>query len=77
MRNLAKRITALEKARGLQFAKRTKRLLPEWLLEDWHKQTGLPFDTDELALESIRRMQEPKFVPIHVKHEPNLVKLPK
>jgi len=77
MRNLAKRITALEKARGLQVAKRTKRLLPEWLLEDWHKQTGLPFDTDELALESIRRMQEPKFVPIHVKREPNFVKLPK
>jgi len=77
MRNLAKRITALEKARGLQVAKPTKRLLPEWLLDDWHKQTGLPFDTDELALESIRRMQEPTFIPIHVKHEPNLVKLPK
>ena len=77
MRNLAKRITALEKARGLQVAKRTKRLLPEWLLDDWHKQTGLPFDTDELALESIRRMQEPTFIPIHVEHEPSLVKLPK
>jgi hypothetical protein len=77
MRNLAKRIIALEKARRLQVAKPTKRLLPEWLLDDWHEQTGLPFDTDELALESIRRMQEPKFVPIHVKHEPNLVKLPK
>ena len=58
MRNLAKRITALEKARGLQFGKPTKRLLPQWLLDNWHEQTGLPFDTDELALESVRRMQD-------------------
>ena len=49
MRNLAKRITALEKARGLRNAKPTKPLLPEWLLDAWHEQTGLPFDTDELA----------------------------
>jgi hypothetical protein len=75
MRHLAKRITALEKALGLQVVKPTKRLVPEWLFDDWHEQTGLPFDTDELALESISRMLEPKFVPIHVKHEPNLVKL--
>ena len=64
MRNLAKRITALEKARGLQqVAKPTKRIVPEWLLNAWHEDTGLPFDTDERAMESIVRMQEPDFVP--------------
>ena len=77
MRNLANRITALEKVCGLQVAKPTKRLLPQWLLDDWHEQTGLPFDTDELALESVRRMQDPKFIPIHGEHESNLVKFPK
>jgi len=33
-------------------------MLPDWLLDSWHKHTGLPFDTDEKARDSIRRMQE-------------------
>ena len=76
MRNLAKRVTSLEKVCGLEVAKPTKRLLPQWLLDDLHEQTGLPFDTDEQALESVRRLQDPKFIPIHGEHEPNSVKLP-
>lgn len=35
-----------------------KRILPEWLLDMWHEQSGLPFDTDEKALDSIRRIQQ-------------------
>ena len=38
-----------------------KQLLPDWLAEQWHKQTGLPFDTDEHARDSIRRMQQPEY----------------
>jgi hypothetical protein len=76
MRNLEKRITALEKAHALRVAKPTKRLAPEWLLDAWHKDTGLPFDTDELARESLRRMREPDFVGIQVEDEPDLLKLP-
>jgi hypothetical protein len=62
MRNIEKRITALEKAHALQVAKPTKRLAPEWLLDAWHEDSGLPFDTDELALESLLRMWEPLFL---------------
>jgi len=29
-----------------------------WLLDMWHEQSGLPFDTDEKALDSIRRIQQ-------------------
>ena len=37
-----------------------KRIAPDWLLDHWHEETGLPFDTDERARDSIRRMQQPK-----------------
>jgi hypothetical protein len=38
-----------------------KRMLPDWLLDLWHEQSGLPFDTDEKARDSIRRMQHPEY----------------
>jgi hypothetical protein len=38
-----------------------KRIAPDWLLDHWHEETGLPFDTDEEARDSIRRMQQPEY----------------
>ena len=76
MRNLAKRITALEKAHALSVARPAKQRFPDWLLDAWHEDSGLPFDTDEQVLESLRRMREPDFVRIQVEHEPDLLKLP-
>lgn len=35
-----------------------KRIVPDWLLAMWHEESGLPFDTDEKALDSIRRMEQ-------------------
>jgi len=40
-----------------------KAMLPEWLLESWHKQTGLPFDTNEHVRDSLQRMQQPEYQP--------------
>jgi hypothetical protein len=41
--------------------KRKKQILPEWLLADWHAQTGLPFDTDEHVRDSLRRIQQREY----------------
>ena len=41
--------------------RRKKPMLPEWLLERWHEQTGLPFDTDEHVRDSLERMQQPEY----------------
>jgi hypothetical protein len=41
--------------------KRKKPILPEWLLEEWHAQTGLPFDTDEHVRDSLQRMQQREY----------------
>jgi len=54
---LAKRITELESLLTATVVVSSKRLLPEWLLHTLHEETGLPFDTDEMALDSIGRMQ--------------------
>jgi hypothetical protein len=43
--------------------RRKKRILPEWLLELWHEETGLPFDTDEHVLESLQWIQQPAYRP--------------
>jgi hypothetical protein len=43
--------------------RRKKAMLPEWLLERWQKQTGLPFDTDEHVRDSLQRMQQPEYQP--------------
>ena len=40
-----------------------KRILPEWLLEQWHEDTGLPFDTDEHVVDSLQRIQQPAYRP--------------
>ena len=50
------RLRRLEQLHGRQSSK--KRILPDWLLDMWHEQSGLPFDTDEKALDSIRRIQQ-------------------
>ena len=54
----------LKRLEQQQEAKRRKKaMFPEWLLEEWHKQTGLPFDTDEHVRDSLRRMQQPEYQP--------------
>ena len=50
------RLRRIEQLQGRRSSK--KRILPEWLLDMWHEQSGLPFDTDEKALDSIRRIQQ-------------------
>jgi len=35
-----------------------KQWLPQWLLDKWSKDYGLPFDTPEKGIESIRRIQK-------------------
>ena len=37
---------------------RKKQMFPEWLLELWHEDTGLPFDTDEHVMDSLQRIQQ-------------------
>jgi hypothetical protein len=49
------RLRRLEQMQGRRSSK--KRILPDWLLDMWHEQSGLPFDTDEKALDSIRQIQ--------------------
>jgi hypothetical protein len=54
----------LKRLEQQQEAKRRKKpMFPEWLLEEWHKQTSLPFDTDEHVRDSLRRMQQPEYQP--------------
>jgi hypothetical protein len=50
------RLRKLEQIQGRRSSK--KRILPDWLLDMWHEQSGLPFDTDEKALDSIRRIEQ-------------------
>ena len=50
------RLRKLEQTQRWRSSK--KRILPDWLLDMWHEQSGLPFDTDEKALDSIRRIQQ-------------------
>jgi hypothetical protein len=50
------RLRKLEQTQRRRSSK--KRILPDWLLDMWHEQSGLPFDTDEKALDSIRRIQQ-------------------
>jgi hypothetical protein len=50
------RLRRLEQMQGRRSSK--KRILPDWLLDMWHEQSGLPFDTDEKALDSIRRIEQ-------------------
>ena len=39
-----------------------KQWLPQWLLDRLSKAYGLPFDTEEKGIESIRRIQRDKIV---------------
>ena len=50
------RLRKLEQTQRWRSSK--KRILPDWLLDMWHEQSGLPFNTDEKALDSIRRIQQ-------------------
>ena len=43
--------------------RRKKAMLPAWLLERWHAQTGLPFDTNEHVRDSLQRIQQPEYQP--------------
>ena len=58
-RQFERRLRRLEQHQESQ--ERAKPLLPDWLREQWHQQTGIPFDTDEHARDSIRRMQLPEY----------------
>ena len=50
------RLRRLEQLQGRRSSK--KRIVPDWLLDMWHEESGLPFDTDERARDSIQRMQQ-------------------
>ena len=58
MRSLEKRIARLEIRRNAEVPKSARRLFPDWLFRKLHEETGLPFHTDEVAMDSIRRIQE-------------------
>ena len=58
-RRFEQRVSRLEQQR--QPGTEKKPFLPQWLLDAWHESTGLPFDTRERALASLRRMQQPDF----------------
>ena len=57
-RQFEQRLRRLEQRQAHQPRASKKRVLPEWLLEIYHRDTGLPFDTDERAMDSMRRMWE-------------------
>ena len=52
------RLRSLEQQQ--EVGRRKKPMFPEWLLERWHRQTDLPFDTDEHVRDSLKRMQQPR-----------------
>ena len=56
-RQFEQRLRRLEQRQAHPPGKSKKRILPEWLLHTLHEETGLPLDTDEMALDSIRRIQ--------------------
>jgi hypothetical protein len=35
-----------------------KAWLPQWLLDKWSEDSGLPFDTEERGMDSLRRIQK-------------------
>lgn len=53
-RDLERRVDRLELSHGSRETK--KELFPRWLRDDWSKQTGLPFDTEEQTIRSCRLM---------------------
>ncbi len=57
-RRFEQRLSRLEQCQAHPSRASKKRVLPEWLLEIYHRDTGLPFDTDERAMDSMRRMWE-------------------
>jgi len=38
-----------------------KQICPQWMMDRWHEETGLPFDTEENARDSIQRMLQPEY----------------
>jgi hypothetical protein len=50
------RLRRLEQQQGRRAPK--KRMLPDWLLDRWHEETGLAFDTDEKVRESFQQQPE-------------------
>jgi len=60
-KNFERRLRKLEQQQKI--GRRKKRILPEWLLEQWHEDTGLPLDTDEQFLDNLQRMQQPAYRP--------------
>ena len=52
------RLRTLEKHYERQRSQPKKTWLPPWLTDRWQEDTGLPFDTQERAWDSLRRMKE-------------------
>ena len=52
------RLRTLEKHHERQRSQPKKTWLPPWLTDRWQEDTGLPFDTQERAWDSLRRMKE-------------------
>jgi hypothetical protein len=55
-RRFEQRLRRLEEQQATQLGTSTKRWLPEWLLDAWLKDTGLPYDTNERARDSMERV---------------------
>jgi hypothetical protein len=53
-----RRLRRLEQHYEHQTSQPKKTWLPPWLTDKWQEDTGLPFDTQERAFDSLRRMKE-------------------
>jgi hypothetical protein len=56
-RKYAQRLKRLEQKQS-QALQAKKAWIPEWLSEIWSKDYGLPFDTEERGLDSLRQIQK-------------------
>ena len=57
-KKLERRLRRLEQECEQQRSQLKKTWLPTWLTDKWQEDTGLPFDTQERAFDSLRRMKE-------------------
>jgi hypothetical protein len=61
-KQFGRRLRRVEQQYEQQRSQPKKTWLPPWLTDKWQEDTGLPFDTQERAWDSFRRMKEPDTV---------------